>query len=206
MAIANKQVPLFPLLLSNFIGTMGFSIVLPFLVFLVISFGGNSIVYGILAAIYPAFQLIGAPILGRWSDAYGRKKVLLLSNGGTLIGWIVFLFALFLPVENLYSVNSVVVGSFVITMPLVVLFFARALDGITGGNVSVANAYLADVSSDKNRSKNFGKMAIFVLSGHGIGADTCARILRNYVDDGSLLKTIYETEKQYVMTRGFWNT
>ncbi len=53
---------------------------------------------------------------------------------------------------------------------------------------------------------NFGKLAIFVLSGHGIGADTCARILRNYVDDGSLLKTIYETEKQYVMTRGFWNT
>jgi ATP-dependent Lhr-like helicase len=53
---------------------------------------------------------------------------------------------------------------------------------------------------------NFGKLALFVLSGHGIGADTCARILRNYIDDGSLLKTIYETEKQYVMTRGFWNT
>ena len=53
---------------------------------------------------------------------------------------------------------------------------------------------------------NFGNLAVFVLSGHGIGADTCARILRNYIDDGSLLKTIYETEKQYVMTRGFWNT
>jgi len=169
MAVVNKQVPLFPLLLSNFIGTMGFSIVLPFLVFLVISFGGNSIVYGILAAIYPTFQLIGAPILGRWSDTFGRKTILLLSNGGTLIGWIVFLFALFLPVENLYSVNSVVVGSFVITLPLVVLFFARALDGITGGNVSVANAYLADVSSDKNRSKNFGKMAISSNLGFIVG-------------------------------------
>ncbi len=52
---------------------------------------------------------------------------------------------------------------------------------------------------------NFGKLAIFVLSGHGIGVDTCARILRNYMDDESLLKTIYETERQYVMTRGFWN-
>ena len=52
---------------------------------------------------------------------------------------------------------------------------------------------------------NFGKMAIFVLSGHGIGADTCARILRNYTDDENLLKTIYEAEKQYVMTRGFWD-
>lgn len=52
---------------------------------------------------------------------------------------------------------------------------------------------------------NFGKLAVFVLSGHGIGVDTCARILRNYMDEESLLKTIYDTEKQYVMTRGFWN-
>ena len=52
----------------------GFSIVLPFLVFLVIDLGGNAIVYGILSATYPAFQLIGAPLLGRWSDIYGRKK------------------------------------------------------------------------------------------------------------------------------------
>ena len=74
----NKQIPLYPLLLINFIGTLGFSIVLPFLVFLVIDFGGNAIIYAILAAVYPAFQLIGAPILGRWSDIYGRKKFFLL--------------------------------------------------------------------------------------------------------------------------------
>jgi MFS family permease len=67
-------------LLSNFIGTLGFSIVLPFMVFLAIDFGRHSIIYGILAAMYPLFQLIGAPILGRWSDVYGRKKVLLISN------------------------------------------------------------------------------------------------------------------------------
>jgi hypothetical protein len=51
--------------LTNFTGTLGYSIVLPFLVFIVTGCGGNSIVYGILASIYPAFQLIGAPILGR---------------------------------------------------------------------------------------------------------------------------------------------
>lgn len=50
MARINKQIPLYPLLLINFIGTLGFSIVLPFLVFLVIDFGGNAIIYGILAA------------------------------------------------------------------------------------------------------------------------------------------------------------
>jgi MFS family permease len=169
VTIVNKQVPLFPLLLSNFIATLGYSIVLPFLVFLVIRFGGNSIVYGILAAIYPAFQLIGAPFLGRWSDTYGRKKVLLICNAGTLIGWIIFLFALFLPVKNLFSIDSAILGTFVITLPLVVLFFARGLDGITGGNVSVANAYLADVSSDENRGKNFGKMAISSNLGFIVG-------------------------------------
>jgi MFS transporter, DHA1 family, tetracycline resistance protein len=169
MASVENQIPLYPLLLINFIGTLGFSIVLPFLVFLVIDFGGNAIVYGILAAIYPAFQLIGAPILGRWSDIYGRKKVLLISHGGTLVGWIIFLFALFLPEENLFSINSPLIGTFVITLPLVVLFIARALDGITGGNVSVADAYLADVSSDINRSKNFGKMAISSNLGFIVG-------------------------------------
>ncbi|HZB64462.1 MAG TPA: MFS transporter [Nitrososphaeraceae archaeon] len=169
MTSVENQIPLYPLLLINFIGTLGFSIVLPFLVFLVIDFGGNAIVYGILAAIYPAFQLIGAPILGRWSDIYGRKNVLLISHGGTLVGWIIFLFALFLPDENLFSINSLLVGTFVITLPLVILFIARALDGITGGNVSVANAYLADVSSDINRSKNFGKMAISSNLGFIVG-------------------------------------
>ena len=83
MTIVNKEKnSLLPLLLITFIGTLGFSIVLPFLVFLVIDFGGNAIVYGILAAVYPAFQLIGSPILGRWSDIYGRKKVLLISMEG----------------------------------------------------------------------------------------------------------------------------
>lgn len=169
MTTLNNRVSIFPLLLSNFIGTMGFSIVLPFLVFLVIDFGGNSLVYGILAAIYPAFQLIGAPILGRWSDTIGRKKVLLISNGGTFIGWIVFLIALLVPVWNIYSVNSVILGTFVITLPLVILFLARAIDGITGGNISVANAYLADISTDKTRSKNFGKMAISSNLGFIVG-------------------------------------
>jgi len=165
----NKQIPLYPLLLINFIGTLGFSIVLPFLIFLVLDFGGNAIVYGILAAVYPAFQLIGAPILGRWSDIYGRKKVLLISHGGTLIGWIFFLLALFLPVQNLFSINSPLMGTIVITLPLLVLFFARFIDGLTGGNISVANAYLADISSDENRSKNFGIMAMSSNLGFIVG-------------------------------------
>ncbi len=164
-----EKISLFPLLLINFTGTLGFSIVLPFLVFLVVDFGGNAIVYGILAATYPAFQLIGAPILGRWSDIYGRKRVLFLSHGGTLAGWLVFLIALFLPVNNLFNVNSTLMGAFAITLPLAVLFLARAIDGVTGGNVSVADAYVADISSDESRGKNYGKMAISSNLGFIVG-------------------------------------
>ena len=160
MISKEKRTPIFPLLLVNFIGTLGFSIVLPFLVFLVMKFGGNAVVYSLLAATYPAFQLIGAPILGRWSDIYGRKKVLLLSNAGTAIGWILFLVALVVPFEETFSINLISFGTIVVVVPLLFIFFARAIDGITGGNISVANAYLSDISTDENRSKNFGKMAI----------------------------------------------
>jgi len=167
--VHKEKISLFPLLLINFIGTLGFSIVLPFLVFLVIDLGGNAIVYGILNATYPAFQLIGAPILGRSSDIYGRKRILLLSHGGTLAGWIIFLVALFLPVNYLLSINSSIIGTFAITLPLAALFLSRAIDGLTGGNVSVADAYVADISSDENRSKNFGKMAISSNLGFIVG-------------------------------------
>ena len=83
-----------------------------------------------------------------------------MSNVGTSVGWVLFLFALFLPIEKSFSIDIVFFGTFVIIIPLLVLFLARAIDGITGGNISVANAYLADLSSDKTRSKNFGKAAI----------------------------------------------
>ncbi|HEU0144800.1 MAG TPA: hypothetical protein VFQ47_08440 [Nitrososphaera sp.] len=76
-----------------------------------------------------------------------------------MAGWMIFLIALFLPVNNLFRIDSTILGTFVITLPLAALFFARAIDGLTGGNVSVANAYVADISSDENRSKNFGKIA-----------------------------------------------
>ena len=65
MASLIKQSSLLPILLVNFVGTLGFSIVLPFLVFVVMKFGGNAIVYGLLAATYPAFQLIGAAYIGK---------------------------------------------------------------------------------------------------------------------------------------------
>ncbi len=155
-----EPISIYPILAVNFVGTLGFSIVLPFLVFLVTRLGGNALIYGIMGATYSFFQLIGAPILGRWSDRFGRRRILLLSHLGTLSSWAIFLGALFLPVTPILHVESTLLGSFALTVPLAVLFFARALDGVTGGNVSVANAYLADITDESERSANFGKMAV----------------------------------------------
>lgn len=142
---------------------------LPFLVFLVTKWGGNALIYGLMGATYSIFQLIGAPILGRWSDRYGRQKILLLSQLGTLLSWCIFLTAFFLPVSTITEVNSTVLGQFALTLPLIVMFIARAADGITGGNVSVANAYLADITDDDHRSENFGRMAVSGNLGFIIG-------------------------------------
>ncbi|WP_419909844.1 MFS transporter [Hoeflea sp.] len=168
-APATGLMPLLPILSINFVGTLGFSIVLPFLVFLVADWGGNAIVFGILASTYSAFQLIGAPILGRWSDRFGRRRVLLLSQIGTLVSWIIFLAAFLLPADTLLSVDSALLGQFTLTLPLLVLFIARATDGLTGGNVSVANAYLADITDESHRTENFGRMAVSTNAGFILG-------------------------------------
>ena len=169
MRSKTKSAALIPILSVNFIGTLGFGIVLPFLVFLVTRFGGNAVIYGMLGATYSVFQLIGAPFLGKLSDQHGRKKILFLSQFGTLLSWLIFFSAMFLPLTALFEIDSVFFGSFTLTVPLLVLFFSRALDGITGGNVSVANAYMADITEESDRSKNYGKLAISSNLGFIIG-------------------------------------
>ncbi len=149
---------LFPILLVNFIGMLGFSIVLPFLVVIVLKLGGNAIVYGLLGATYSFFQLIGAPILGAWSDRYGRRKILLVSEGGTFLAWIIFLMGLIMP-DKIFNIHLGSAYHYALSIPLILIFLARAVDGITGGNISVANAYLADISAKDERKQNFGKMS-----------------------------------------------
>ncbi len=164
-----QSVPVFPVLLVNFIGFLGYSLIIPILVFLVERFGGNAFVYGIVGAIYPAFQLIGAPLLGRWSDTVGRRRALLVSQIGTFLAWCLFIVSLLLPVRELVAVDSAVLGAFSISLPLVLLLIARALDGLTGGNVSVANAYMSDISDDSTRKANFGKLGSSTSLGFVIG-------------------------------------
>ena len=163
------KISIFPLLSVNFIGTLGFSIMLPFLVFLVEKFKGNAFLYGALGASYSLCQMIGAPILGRMSDYYGRKRILFISEAGTFISWVIFFGALYLPVQTIFSFHSGLLGDMVITLPLLIVFLARSVDGITAGDISVANAYLSDISEEKDLNKNYGKMSASANIGFIVG-------------------------------------
>lgn len=94
---------------------------------------------GLLIAVYPIGQFLATPILGQLSDKYGRKKILAISLLGTAISYVVFAFA-------------------IITKNIPLLFFSRFFDGITGGNISIAQAMIGDVSKPENRAKNFGML------------------------------------------------
>lgn len=158
-----------PLLAVNFSGSLGYAIVMPFLVFIVMQWGGDAIIYGLVGATYSVFQFIGSPVLGRWSDFWGRKRVLLLSQAGSVLSWVIALVGFHVPLITLMNVDSSLLGKFTLTLPLLLLFLARALDGLTGGNVSVANAYVADISPPQQRSANFGKLSASANAGAVLG-------------------------------------
>jgi DHA1 family tetracycline resistance protein-like MFS transporter len=164
-----KKPPIFPLLLVSFIGSLGFSIVLPSLVYLVRTFRGGDFLYGALGATYSAFQLFGAPILGELSDKYGRKKILFLSELGSTISWALFIVALYLPIKLLGGFSTSLTGVVAFTLPMLCLFIARAVEGLTGGDVSVANAYIADIATPAERKADFGKMGVAANLGFMVG-------------------------------------
>ncbi len=141
---------LFSILLVVFIDLLGFSLILPLLPYYAETFNASKFVTGLLIAVYALMQLIGAPILGRLSDRYGRRPILLISVFGTFIGFMLFGFA----------------------TTLWMLFAARMLDGLTGGNLSVAQAYISDVTDAKNRAKGLGLIGAAFGIGFIIGPVT----------------------------------
>ncbi len=147
-----KNSRLLTIFIIVFVDLLGFSLILPLLPYYAEEYGASPFVVGLLVASYAAASLVGSPLLGRLSDRYGRRPVLLLSVLGTLVG---FLFlGLAAPIgEGLANwlapsaANIFVIG---------VLFFARVLDGVTAGNITVAQAYISDVTDEKNRAKGLG--------------------------------------------------
>ena len=125
---------LITIFLIVFIDLLGFGIILPLLPYIAERYQATPLTIGILSAAYSLFQLISSPILGRLSDRFGRKKLLIISQIGSTLGYLLLGLA----------------GS----LPL--LFLSRIIDGITGGNISIAQAYIADVTTKENRAQGMG--------------------------------------------------
>lgn len=127
-----------------FIDLVGFGIVVPILPFYVRSFGASDVVYGLLAASYSLMQFVFAPLLGRWSDQYGRRPVLMLSTGGAVLAWIVF------------GLGTEVGALFGSTAAILTLFASRMVGGAMGGNIATAQAYISDVTTVEKRTGALG--------------------------------------------------
>jgi MFS transporter, DHA1 family, tetracycline resistance protein len=155
-----RKISIFPLLAVSFISMLGYGIVLPSLVYIVQRFHGGNFLYGALGASYSAFQFIGAPVLGKLSDRFGRKRILFICMLGSTVAWALFIVAFRLPILTIGTVSAPIVGGIALTLPMLVIFIARAADGLTAGDVSVANAYVADITSEQERKAYFGKMGV----------------------------------------------
>ncbi len=113
---------------------IGFGILIPQLGVYGVKFGASPFTVGLLISVYSLLQLVAAPLLGRLSDRYGRRPVLLLSQVGSLAGYLLFAFAQSLPL----------------------LFLARVIDGVSGGNIATAQAVVADITPPEERARGMG--------------------------------------------------
>lgn len=132
--MARQRSPLFVLFLTVFIDLVGFGIVIPILPLYAEHFHASPVAIGWLTGIYSGMQIIFTPILGKLSDRFGRRPVLLVSIIGTAAGFALMGFA----------------------QALTLLFAGRILAGITGGNISIPQAYIADVTAPEKRSRAMG--------------------------------------------------
>jgi len=126
-----KILPIFVIVMVDL---LGLTIIIPLLPLYAASFNATPILIGVIGAAYPVMQFIGAPILGRLSDKYGRKPVLIISQIGTFIGFVILGFA-----------NS-----------LWLVLLSRLIDGISGANIATAQAAISDSTTDENRTQGLG--------------------------------------------------
>ena len=138
---------LFPILGITFIDILGFSILIPILPYFVKHFGASTIAVGVLFAVFALCQFLAGPLWGNVSDRIGRKRVLIISQIGATIGWAGLAFA-----PTLFWV-----------------FVARIIEGISGGNISVTQAYVADRVEPEQRSRAFAFVGAAFSAGLVLG-------------------------------------
>ena len=142
-----KKSPLLSIFLIVLVDVLGLTIILPLLPFYAESMGATPRVFGLLVSTYALCQLIAGPPLGHLSDRVGRRPVLLVSQMGTFVGFLMLAYA----------------------HTLWVVFLARVIDGLTAGNLTVAQAYIADVTDAENRTRSFGLIGIAFGLGFMVG-------------------------------------
>ncbi len=138
---AARQPSILVIFLTVFIDLIGFGIVLPLLPIYSREFGASGLVLGLVVASFSAMQFVFAPIWGRWSDRVGRRPVLLISIAGSAVSYAIF------------AVGS---GLESHTAALLVLLGSRIFAGVWGANITVAQAYIADITPPEDRSKRMG--------------------------------------------------
>jgi len=143
--------PLLVIFLTIFVNLVGFGIIIPLLPFYAETFGASPLTIGLLFASFSISQLAASPVLGGLSDRWGRRPVLIGSLVGTTVSFVVLALA-----------DS-----------LAMLFLARIVDGLSGGSITTARAYIADVTTEEDRPRAFGLLgAAFGLGfiiGPGLG-------------------------------------
>jgi DHA1 family tetracycline resistance protein-like MFS transporter len=150
--------PLLPIFLIVMVDILGLTIMFPVLPFYAEHFGATPFVVGVLGSSYALCQLVAGPVLGQISDRIGRKPVLIFSQMGTFIGFLVLAYA----------------------PSLAFVFLGRIVDGLTAGNLSIAQAYIADVTAPKERSKAFAVIGIAFGIGFLIGPGASGFLAHRY--------------------------
>jgi MFS transporter, DHA1 family, tetracycline resistance protein len=128
--------PLLVIFLTVFVNLVGFGIIIPLLPYYAQTFGASPVTVGLLFASFSLAQLVAAPALGALSDRWGRRPVLIFSLLGTVVSFVML----------------------AVAQSLAVLFAARIIDGLSGGNITIARAYIADVTEPAERAKAFGML------------------------------------------------
>ena len=141
---------LLPIVLIIIVDTIGFGILMPLLPFYTERTGASAFTVGALISVYAFCSFIAAPFLGQLSDRYGRKPILIISQVGSMVGYVMF----------------------AMSNTLWLLFVARIIDGLSAGNMSVAQAYVADNSSHADRTRAFGITGAALGVGFLIGPAT----------------------------------